>query len=108
MRSYKRLVASDYGDRNEANFQAFLEEEAKDKLSQEIAMDIIPGYKDYDTTRAVIANPGLRKEYEAGWKSLFLKARMEPLNEKDITREMDRLFDIWNKSPKMRITFSSN
>lgn len=108
MANFNRLVASDFKDTREANFQVFLQEEAKDKLYQEIATDFIPGYKGKDNSRPVMMDPVIRREYEAGWRKLFLKARIELLNDTEVIVQIDSLFEIWNKSPKMVFKFSLN
>ncbi|HKC05157.1 MAG TPA: hypothetical protein VKC54_04785 [Patescibacteria group bacterium] len=108
LENFGRLMASDFRDIREANFQIFLQEEAKDRLSMQLARDIIPSYKDNDTSRQIIADPKIRKEYEEGWKKLFKKAKDKSLNRTEVLKEIDSLFSVWSKATKTVIPFSLN
>jgi len=106
----RRLAASDFKDSRELNFRSFLEEEAKDRVSQELASDLVFGYKDSDTSKKIIADPEVRRNYDVEWQKLFLKAKKMQgfLNGAEIIKDLDALFAVWNKAPKTVVPFSLN
>lgn len=108
--NFGRLVASDFGDTREANFQAFLQEEVKNRLSKEFELDLAPPYTDTDMSREVIVDPKVKKEYELEWRSFFdnFKASKEPLNKTRVLKEIDSLFEIWNNAVKIPIVIFLN
>lgn len=106
--NFQRLLNGDFKDVHEAKFKIFLQDEAKNRLCQEIASDFSGSNTVHNASRSIIADPSARKEYESAWRKLFLKARMEPINEDVSLKEIDSLFETWNKSPKITIAFSLN
>lgn len=103
-----RLETNNYQDENEAQFQVFLQDEARERVTRAIIPSAnIPVYSG-DAQKPVIADPNKRKEYEKEWNILFLRARMKPLTHTEMQKEIDTLYEIWKKADKITVPFSAN
>lgn len=109
-RTFDRLSSSDFKDKNEADFKAFLEEEAKDKVGRQIGCDL--NYPEFvmnpESLIKPISNLAARKNYENKWKAFLLRARAEPMSQIEMLEEIDQLYKVWKNLPKDLLPFSAN
>lgn len=103
----ERRWANNDSDRNENEFQSFLEL-TREKIARIMAPDLVVPLKHYDRPKVVIADPEVRKKYETKWKKIIFENQGMSLNETKILKEIDDLFLVWKKAEKIIIVFSEN
>jgi len=110
LKTLGRLEATNYGDINEVLYQVFLQDEAKDRVNRVILTEIgyaMPGRRP-GLSLPFIADPKERKNYEKGWNKLFLRARIKPMTEAEMLKEIDSLFEVWKTARKSTLIFGLN